>query len=574
MTKKFYFGLFAAMLVLGLWSCKGFEGAQVTAKPDPLVVIADSIKYEIRAIVPPGSKFKKKKAVYTGEAKIGNSSQGKMNIASKDYANIKKSGVDTTLKFHRPFFDDMDNNDLMIAQTYDKKGKEFELTDIRDLAQCCITTSRLVWENDQVLFSEHEYKEEVPLRLEAKFNFPKDVDEISEDQYSKSDITAIGEFLKAKNVATKVTMSGFASPEGPYKKNVGLAMNRLEGAKTWLIEQLKAEGYEQYLDSSFFALSTSAQDWEGFQKGISSYPSNTRDQISEIVLSNLSEDEKERQIMALVGGKDKVEFILAPLRRVTIIVEGYEPRRTKAEITQIAQDFIDGKLEGGLKETFEKEEWLYAASLFEKPVDKLVLYEAFVRAYSGDYRGYNNQGASEILIGNNNGAVEALEKAHNLNSTDYAVNNNYGVAFKLERKFRDAKRHLETSLSSQSTPEANFNLGVVLERMGRFNEGVQKFNAASTIDGNEYNAGLCKLMMDDISGAKASLSSAIKKSDDSSGWPHYLMAIAAARGQDPSAMSVNLKKACEIDGKLKEKAPKDLEFRKYWNSPEFKAAIK
>ena len=71
MTKRLFFGLFAAMLVLGLWSCKGFEGAQIAAKPDPLVVIADSIKYEIRAIVPPGSKFKKKKAVYTGEAKIG-----------------------------------------------------------------------------------------------------------------------------------------------------------------------------------------------------------------------------------------------------------------------------------------------------------------------------------------------------------------------------------------------------------------------------------------------------------------------------------------------------------------------
>jgi tetratricopeptide (TPR) repeat protein len=462
----------------------------------------------------------------------------------------------------------------MIAQTYDKKGKEFELVDVRDLAQCCITTSRLVWENDQVLFSGHEYKEQVPLRLEAKFNFPKNVADISSDQYNKSDINAIGEFLKAKNVATSVSMSGFASPEGPYKKNVGLAMGRLGGAKTWLIDQLKAAGYEQYLDSSFFSLKTSAQDWAGFQKGISSYPQNTRDQISEIVLSGLDENEKEKQIMALVGGKDKVEFILAPLRRVTIVMEGFEPRRTKAEITQIAQDFIDGKLEGGLKDKFEKEEWLYAATLFDKPTDKLVLYEAYSRAYASDYRGHNNAGASEILIGNNNDAAESLESANKLNSTDYAVNNNYGVAYKLEKKYKDAKRHLETSLSSQSTPEANFNLGVVMERMGRFNEGVQKFNSASTIAGNEYNAGLCKLMMDDISGAKASLSSAIKKSDDSSGWPHYLMAIAAARGQDPSAMSVNLKKACEIDSKLKEKAPKDLEFRKYWNSPEFKAAVK
>jgi hypothetical protein len=38
-------------------------------------------------------------------------------------------------------------------------------------------------------------------------------------------------------------------------------------------------------------------------------------------------------------------------------------------------------------------------------------------------------------------------------------------------------------------------------------------------------------------------------------------------------MTVNLRKACQIDSSLKDKARKDLEFRNYWNNTEFKAAI-
>ena len=576
MKNRLYLGVLLTFMLVALWSCKQFQGATVTATPDPLVVIADSIKYEVKGVVPPKSGFKKK-GTYTAQGKIGSRSQGKVTISSTKYPDIKKTGMDTTLKYVFPFFDDMDGNDLMMEQKYERKSKTFELPDIRDLAQCCITTSRLVWENDQFIFvsHEHSWKQKVPLRLDAKFDFPKDIWEIQEGQYSKGDIVAIGQFLKAKKVATKITIVGFASPEGPYKRNVELSVNRSKQVQDWLVEQLKAEGYNQYLDSTFFNISTTSADWEGFKAGLSSsgYPADVKSQIIEIVSAGLSEDQKEKQIMALVGGKDKVESILAPLRRATIVVEGFEPRKTDREIDQLIQDFVDGKLQGNIAEIFEQEEWLYAISRVDDLKKKKVLLEAFRNKYPSDYRAFNDLGAIALWEGDTEAGLEYLEAAQKLKTNDHAINNNLGVAYKNKGQYVNARSVLESSYATKSTKEASFNLGVVLEKQGMFNDGVTRFNSSNPTQGSYYNSGLCKLMMDDLPGAQASLDESIKLNKDESAWPYYLRAVVAARQKDAATMAQNLRKACMLDAELKKKAPKDLEFRDYFTSPEFKASI-
>ena len=570
MRKFLVFGTLA-IFITGMWGCKAFKGAAVTAKPDPLEVHADSISYSIRASVPPKSAFKKG-GVYSGEGMIGTRSQQKVVISTDKYPKIKKTGVDTTINLKKAYFDDMDGNDLKVKQSYERRGKEFELPDIENLAQCCITTSRLVWENDQFLFTNNEYQKEVPLNLTAKFQFPKDVFAIQEGDYSKSDISAIGEFVKAKKIATKITIEGFASPEGPYKRNVMLSIERLKQVQTWLTAQLQEAGYEQYLDSNFFQLSTTAQDWEGFKAGLN-VPADVRTQVIEIISAGLSEDQKEAQIMALVGGKDKVESILAPLRRATVRVEGFEPRRTDAEIDKIAADFIAGKFDGTLKTTYEKEEWLYAISRVSDIDGKRMLLEGFREAYPSDFRAFNDLGAIYLKQGDLKKGTEMLEGAEKLKSGDAAISNNLGVAYKAKGNYKQALALYQNSLGAKSSGEANFNLGVVLEKMARYADAVEKFNAAASIEGSSYNAGLCKLLNNDLAGAKANLGEAIKAAKDEA-WPYYVMAIAGARASDASTMTVNLKKACELDGNMKEKARKDLEFRKMWSSPEFKAATK
>lgn len=573
MRKTFNLFAFAALTTLGFWACKPFQGAAVVCSPDPIEVHADSVSYTLKATVPPKSGFKKK-GTYIGEAKIGGVSQGKVVFSSEKYPNVKKTGIDTTIKFNRAFVDKMEGNALMIEQSYERKGKEFELPEIENLCQCCITTSRLVQNGTNTIFSKNEYVEHVPLRLEAKFNFPKDVFDIQEGDYNKADIKSIGEFISKKYPATKITIVGFASPEGPYKRNVMLSVNRSKEVQAWLTEQLKASGYESYLDSSFFDISVTHEDWEGFKKSIQSQPydAGVKSQIIEIVSAGLSEEQRERQIMALVGGKDKVEHILAPLRRATIVVEGHEPRRTNAEIDKIAADFVKGNGSGNLKDLYEKEEWLFAISRQQDVNAKKALLEAFRDAFPSDPRAFNDLGAIALMQNDADAGLNYLEKAYKLKTNDHAVLNNLGAAYIAKNKYARAKESLESSLSAMDSKEANYNLGVALEKMARYNMAVEKFNKAGDLEHAQYNAGLSKLLMGDINGAKASLNEAIKQNDKDA-WAYYLMAVAGARSNDPSTLTVNLRKAIQLESGLKSKASKDLEFRKYFTNSEFKAAI-
>lgn len=573
-----YFNLFAlAAIVLGAWSCKTFKGAAVTCSPDPLEVHADSIKFTLKANVPPKSGMKKG-GTYIGEGKIGGVTVGKVVFDSERYPKVKKTGIDTTISFQRKFESKMDGNGLQIDQMYQRKGKEFELPAIENLCQCCIITPYLIWENDQFVWSKHNYQVEVPVMLDAKFNFPKNVWEIQSGDYSKADIKAIGEAFKNKAIVDKIVIEGFASPEGPARRNVELSVNRSKVVKEWLVAQLKEAGYENYVDTTLFRIGVTSADWDGFKKGIQSQPysEDVKRQIVTIVSSGVSEDQKEKQIMALVGGKDKVEFILAPLRRSTIRIEGKEKRRTNEEIDQIANDFVAGKLEGGLKDKFEKEEWLYAISRQTSTKFKRVLLEAFRDAYPADARAFNDLGVIASMQGDAEAAMDYLEKAEKLASNDYGVVNNVGVAYKNKGDYKKAKEKYEASLASKRSEEANFNLGVVLEKMARYSMAVEKFNAAPSIPGSKYNAGLCKLLMNDLNGAKADLGESIKAmqaGDNQDAHPYYVMAIVGARMNDAPVMSANLKKACDIDNAMREKARKDLEFRKFYSNSEFKAAV-
>jgi outer membrane protein OmpA-like peptidoglycan-associated protein len=574
MRRFSYLFAFVALITVGFSSCKVFKGASVNCTPDPIEVHADSIRFQLKASVPPKSGMKKG-GTYSGEGKIGGVSVGKIVFSTEKYPNVKKTGIDTTIKFARPYQDKMNGNSLLINQDYERKGKTFELPDVENLCECCITTSRLVYEGTYLLYSEHNYVKEVKAERRAQFDFPKNVFEIQPANYSKSDIVAIGDFLKNKYITKEIVIEGFASPEGPYQRNIELSTNRSQEVKKWLIKQLQDAGYTQYVDTNFFKISVTHEDWKNFQSTLQSQPysEEIKKQIATIVSSGDELDVKERKVMELVGNKEKVEHLLAPLRRATIFMNGFEMRRTDAQIDSIAQAFIDGKLSGNLKDIFQQEEWLYAISRQGKPNKKKPLLEAYRDAYATDFRAFNDLGVIALIEGDNEAGMNYLDKAAKLNSKDAAIQNNVGVAYIKNGKYKEAKSALESSLAAGSSAEANFNLGVVLEKMARYNMAVEKFNAASSLGGAAYNAGLCKLLMGDVNGAKTSLNDAIAKSGDVDAMPYYVLAVAGARSKDASLLTINLRKAVKIDSKLKDKALKDLEFKNYFNNTEFKAAI-
>ena len=74
--------------------------------------------------------------------------------------------------------------------------------------------------------------------------------------------------------------------------------------------------------------------------------------------------------------------------------------------------------------------------------------------------------------------------------------------------------------------------------------------------------------------AEANKSLDAQDREDKDAVSYYLKAIIGARAGNADAMGTNLRMAIEKDARFREEAKADLEFRKYWDKPEFQAAIR
>ncbi|MGQ9862865.1 MAG: hypothetical protein ACUVRD_00045 [Bacteroidia bacterium] len=566
----------ASILMVGT-HCAKFKGATVTATPNPLEVHADSVKYAVKATIPPKSGIRKK-GVYVGKLVIKNGGQryelNTVRIAASDYPEIKKQGAVLSVAGIKAFEEGMDGGKLVAENRYERKKKTFDLPEL-ELAPCCITTSRLVDARNYVLFEKHGHTSKKPVTVDALFQFPQNVFLIQPTEYEKASIREIAAFLQKKYPATQVELAGYASPEGRFKRNQFLSLNRYKEVQKWLIDQMRQQGYTAYLDSSFFKLSATPQDWEGFKQNLAqtSLPEEVRQQVISVIASKLSPDAKEREVMKLVGGPKEVEFILSPLRRTHVRLSGFSGRLTDEQIDSVAQAFLGGKIGlDALAATLEQEAFYFATTRVNNVDQRYNLLKAYTTKYADDVRGYNDLGAVAIQKGLLDEALDYLNTANQKKPNHHAVLNNLGVIYKERKQYAQAVEALQKSYAAQPTREAAFNLGVIYEKTAQYAAAAEMFANAGDLARAYYNGGLSKLLMGDLAGAKTELEKAINQ-DKNDAMAYYVLAIVGARSADSNLLITNLRRAVQLNRELAAKAKKDLEFRKRWDSEEFKAAV-
>ncbi len=562
-----------------LTNCAKFKGATVTVNPNPLEVHADSVRYTGKVVIPPKSGFRPK-STYTGKLVIKNGNQRydirTITISADQYPKkqLKKEGATLTTQGTFAFQEGMDGGMLVAENSYERKGKNFDLPDF-DLAPCCITTSRLVDARPYVLFEQHTYTSRRDITLEAIFQFPQNVYLIQPTEYERQSIKDIVEFLKKKYPATSVTLAGYASPEGRFRRNQFLSLNRYKEVQKWLIEQMRNEGYKEYLDSTFFKVSATPQDWEGFKQNLAqtSLPENVKQQVIQVIASNMSPDAKEQKVMQLVGGPKEVEFILAPLRRTHVRLQGFSGRYTDAQIDSIANAFLSGAIsQEALHNALQQEELYFATTRQTDPMRRERLLKAYSAKYGQDHRALNDLGALAIQAGRFDEAADYLNSANRLSSNNPAILNNLGLVYAARREYAQAAQNFQASYAARPTPEAAFNLGVIYEKTAQYAAAAEAFNNAADLPGAHYNAGLSRLLMNDLAGAKVALEKAVQQ-DPNNAMAYYVLAIVGARSADNNLLITNLRRAIQNDRNLAQKAQKDLEFRKQRDSAEFKAAL-
>lgn len=379
----------------------GAQEPHIEVTPRPLEVHGDSVKFTATITMPKDKVFKNE-GTFIIRPELGGTQFKPIKLSKTDLGtDPNKNGFTVTVNGSAYFVEDMIGNDLEIESEYAyKQGKkEEEFRDVDELGKCCITTGTLFSTNGQYEYMKFDYTpaSSTQRKVVAQINFPIDVAKFPVNQ-SQDQINVIGEYLKT-NPDARITIRGFASPEGPVDNNRRLAEERSEVAKEWLVNALKSEGYGQYINPQSIEVESTTEDWKGLIQLVrqSDVDQKKKTEILNIVSTTQSLKDAEDKLYKVVGNYDDVEKFMRPLRRATIVVASENATRQGYSVAQI--DSITNKVNKGeiphssLKDIFNQEEYLQAYVQNDAEQGKLTLLTSYMTVYPSDTRVYSDLGA-------------------------------------------------------------------------------------------------------------------------------------------------------------------------------------
>ena len=337
--------------------------------------------------------------------------------------------------------------------------------------------------------------------------------------------------------------------------NENLANNREGAADKFVKNNMKKNKVEEYKDLDFFKKYVVAEDWEGFKKAMEE--SNIRDkELILRVLAMYSDPEvREREIKNISSAYSVVaEQILPKLRRSKFVVNAERIGKSDEEIRNLAKSNPSA---------LNVEELLYAATLFDNNGDKLAIYEAAMRQFPNDWRGFNDAGMILFETGKVAQAKADFEKANALSANNKTIKNNLGAVELINGNVKEAE--VLFGAATGAGDEVNYNKGIVAIKSGDYAAAVNYFGQCNCV-----NAALANVLAGNNNEALKKLNAENKECPMS----YYLKAVIGARTNDATAVIENLRKACSLDGSFKQLAATDMEFAKFFENNDFIAITK
>jgi tetratricopeptide (TPR) repeat protein len=295
-------------------------------------------------------------------------------------------------------------------------------------------------------------------------------------------------------------------------------------------------------------------DWNGFISSLQNSDIKDKSTILNVINSAGTPAKKEQEIRNMILIYPEIEAkLLAPLRRAHIVVNVYEPKKTKEEIISLSTS-NPGAL--------DEKELLYAGSLQTDKAVRLQIYKSAIELFPNSYKGYANAGAIELEMNDLKAAKAHLEKAASLNANSGEVHNNLGIIYALEGDYTKASEHF--TKAGQLGTDASYNLGVISIHKGEYAKALSQFGSKTC----DYNVALAYIASKNYPPAEKQLTCAPKDAQT-----HYLMAVLGSRTANTSMLFENLGKAIQMNPAYKEEAKIDREFIKYFADPNFTSLI-
>ena len=451
------------------------------------------------------------------------------------------TGGKFTYKGSVNYTDDMFAYDLFATATATMNDNSKYLGSLK-IADGVMATATRVKNNEEPKFADHTYEKETILEETAVIYFTVNNSTVRYSQKSSDEVKRLKEFAKQGFKTKNIEISSYASPEGSLDVNDKVSGNRAKSTFSYakrLMKDLKVDGAnndELYINTS------KGEDWNGFNNLVNSSDLKDKSRVLNIVRSQKDPQKREEAIRDMAEIYDAIEEdVLPKLRKATITLRVYEPKKTDEEIASLAIS-DPSKL--------DKKEMLYAATLLNDNSIKKTIYKATVSAYPNDYRAHNNLLCINIIEKDFNSAKMNLGKAEKLGSNASEVNENKGIMAAMEGDLESANSLYNKSGAS------NLNKGILAIKMGNYESAVSK------LKGDDFNATLAKI----LNGTNATTS-------DKSAEGYYLNAISNTRSGSVDSAIENLRQAINLDANLAKEAAKDVEFLKLKDNTDFQSLV-
>lgn len=399
----------------------------------------------------------------------------------------------------------------------------------KKIAEGVMATATRVANNETPAIADHTYEHETILEETATIYFSVNQSNVRYSQKSSDDMKRLKEFAKLGHKTHSIEISSFASPEGTLDINDKVSDNRAKSTFNYakqLLRSLKVDGAR---NSDLYIQSSKGEDWGGFNSLVKASQMKDKSKVLNIVRNTNDPQKREEAIRDMAEIYDALEDdVLPKLRKATITLRAYQPKKTDEEIATLATEN---------PAELDNKELLFAAELTNNDFEKMGVYTTATTQFPNDYRAFNNIAALHLTEGDVAQAKTWLDKANAISANEGPVLENYGIIAAWEGDTDKAQ-----TLFDQGNAAA-VNQGILDIRQGDYKGAVSKLN------GNGYNATLAKIMNGTNVTTTATTAAA-----------HYLNAVSAARSGNTALALENLNKAFAADASLKAEAQNDIEF--------------
>lgn len=522
--------------------------------PNPMVLQGKTVSGKITGKFPP-KYFNKNAKLELIPVVLYNGAE--QTLASRTYQGEKvtennpvinyENGGSFSIDYSFPYKEEMMESELELRYVLLYKEKQVPFDMPIKLGPGINVTQLLVdYEAEPVLMG-HKYTGEKHSTQEAQINFAIQRSDIRGGELTKEDVKALQAAIKELSENQKMELKGvdvyaYASPDGPVDLNDKLSQNRGSVAEKWLGQTLK----KSKLEGGLVNVKENSTDWDGFKSLVQNSEIEDKDMILR-VLEMYSDPETRNKEMHNLGKVFNVlaEEILPKLRRSRMVANITEKGYTDQEFVDMVNNGRIGEL--GL------EEGLYAATLVEDFMKKADVYKSLTERYPEDVRPFNNLAYVYLKQNRLTDAKAQLDKATAIESESPFVLNNLGV-YEMGRN-NDVEAEKYFSRASAAGDVVKGNLGVCEIMKGNYNRARDYMVGLTT-----FNAGLARLLSGELDAAKNTFNQV------KSAKAYYGLAIIGARNSDETMIVNNLKEAFRMDGSLKDRAKKDVEFKKFAQS--------